>query len=304
MLVLTALFAAIAVSVGSLLTVSVIRAGLTGLEMTNHRGRKVYAVGGIVIVGTVIACEGLLTFLAVIRPGTLDTAHLATSAAAIPRTFLSNEHLGLIVLIFGFFILGLIDDVAGGGQEKGFTGHFHAMRRAELTSGAIKAIGGLFIAFIAAGVWELRIGLTLLDAVLIALSANLINLLDLRPGRAVKVYALAWIPVAGASTASAYLPISAVVTAAALAWLPADLSEKGMLGDAGSNTLGAVLGAGFALALAPLPKLIVLLFLVMLTVMSEKWSFSEAIDRIAPLRWLDGLGRTDGPPAATPPPPS
>ncbi len=160
-----------------------------------------------------------------------------------------------------------------------------------MTSGGIKAVGGMAIAFVVGGLWELRLIPAVVDALLIALSANLINLLDLRPGRAVKGFFLAWIPLALSSWADPYLAASAPAAGAAAAWLPADLKEKGMLGDSGSNLLGAVVGGGVALQATTGTKLVVLGSLLLLTLLSERWSFSKAISRVSPLRWVDELGR-------------
>jgi hypothetical protein len=76
-------------------------------------------------------------------------------------------------------------------------------------------------------------------------------------------------------------------------WLFADLTERGMLGDSGANMLGAVLGAGAVLTLGLPGRVALLAVLAGLTLASERWSFSSAIDRFAPLRWLDRLGRIE-----------
>src|SRR5437870_1683210 len=126
---------------------------------------------------------------------------------------------------------------------------------------------------------------------LLALSANFVNLLDLRPGRASKGFLPAWVVLAYFAWGSAYVVLSLPVAAAALLWLAPDLGERGMLGDAGANLLGAVLGAGAVLTLGIPGRLGVLGVLVVLTVAAERWSFSRAIDATPPLRWLDRIGR-------------
>jgi hypothetical protein len=77
----------------------------------------------------------------------------------------------------------------------------------------------------------------------------------------------------------------------ALACFPPDLSERAMLGDAGSNVLGAILGLGLALALSEVALVVALLFLMALNLASEKWSFSEVVARTPPLAAFDSLGR-------------
>jgi hypothetical protein len=85
--------------------------------------------------------------------------------------------------------------------------------------------------------------------------------------------------------------VSAALAGATLAWLFVDLKEKGMLGDSGANMLGAVLGAGVVLSFGLAGRVLVLVALVALTLASERWSFTAAIENFAPLRWMDRLGR-------------
>jgi hypothetical protein len=122
---------------------------------------------------------------------------------------------------------------------------------------------------------------------LVAGTANLVNLLDLRPGRAAK---------AGALTAVATLggPAGGLVAGplgATLGVLPADLGERVMLGDSGANALGALVG----LRLAELPgrasRVGLLAGIVALTLASEKVSFTRVIEATPGLRELDRLGR-------------
>jgi hypothetical protein len=121
----------------------------------------------------------------------------------------------------------------------------------------------------------------LLDGVVVAGSANLLNLLDLRPGRALKVALLG----AAALGRPGLVGVAAVL-------LPDDLAERTMLGDAGANALGAVLGLALADRLRSRPSTAAAAgVLVALTAASEVVSFSRVIDATPPLRRLDRLGR-------------
>ncbi len=205
-------------------------------------------------------------------------------------------HLAALILAVGFFLLGLVDDVAADHQSRGLAGHLKALMRGTVTTGTVKAVGGLALALAVAWWVEGSTLETLLDALLIALAANLVNLLDLRPGRAVKSFLILWLPVAVTLLARNHplAPAFAAEGSAAGVWLPADLTERGMLGDSGANMLGAILGAAVALALGTPIKLTVLAVLVVTTLSSERWSFTTVIERVGPLRWFDELGRMPG----------
>jgi hypothetical protein len=128
----------------------------------------------------------------------------------------------------------------------------------------------------------------LLGAGVIAGTANLVNLLDLRPGRALKAGLLVGAPLA---TAGAGAGIAAGAVGAAGGLLPADLDEQIMLGDAGANALGALLGTALAARTGPAGRAALLAGLVALTAASEKVSFTQVIQRTPVLRELDALGR-------------
>jgi hypothetical protein len=125
---------------------------------------------------------------------------------------------------------------------------------------------------------------TLLGAGLIAGSANLVNLLDLRPGRALKAGLLAGLPLMRDGLAAG--PVGAVA-----ALLPDDLGEEIMLGDCGANALGALLGVALAARTGPVGRAALLAGIAGLTVASERVSFTEVIGRTPGLRELDALGR-------------
>jgi UDP-N-acetylmuramyl pentapeptide phosphotransferase/UDP-N-acetylglucosamine-1-phosphate transferase len=290
-LVLAALLAALAGGVAILLTGALVGHPPELLRRRNFRGTEVPLVGGMVLLFTMLAAESALTLVALGRPVPVDAGGAAASPSAAARAFGSADHVGLFVLVIGFFALGMIDDAAGSESSRGLRGHLSSLRRGAPSGGALKAIGGLAVSLVAAGLWELRLGPALLDAALVALAANLLNLVDLRPGRACKLFLIAWAPLGGVAALHPFLPLSVPIAAAAAVWLPFDLRERGMLGDSGANLLGAVLGAGFALDLPTPAKLAALAVLIALTLASERWSFSTVIARVPPLRWLDELGR-------------
>jgi hypothetical protein len=145
------------------------------------------------------------------------------------------------------------------------------------------------------------------NAGLIAGGANLLNLFDLRPGRAIKVMLLSAGLISivdagvgaggtgadstGAGRGACAAAAVAAPVGAALALLPADLQERAMLGDAGANALGAMLGVAAATALPRPARIGLLAGIVTLTGLSEKVSFTRVIARTPALNWLDMLGR-------------
>ncbi len=135
-----------------------------------------------------------------------------------------------------------------------------------------------------------------INAGLIAGAANLINLFDLRPGRAIKVSLLA--SAALAATGPRARASVAAPAGAALALLPEDLGERAMLGDSGANAIGAMLGVAAASSLPRPARLGVLAGVVGLTVASEKVSFTKVIARTRAVNWLDMLGRRPAGPGA------
>jgi hypothetical protein len=162
-------------------------------------------------------------------------------------------------------LIGFADDVLGG-DERGFRAHLRAGR----TTGTLKLVGIPLV-----GLLRTR---SVSGALLFALSANFLNQLDTKPGRALKAYLLA----AG--------PLRAPVGRAVLL-LPYDLRERVMLGDAGSNALGAVLGLKSVERLHGRARLAAIGALAGLTLLGERRSLGSLIERTPGLRELDRLGR-------------
>ena len=192
----------------------------------------------------------------------------------------------------GFGLLGLVDDLLGTEGDRGFRGHLRTLAHGRVTTGSIKIFGGAAVALVLAVNVSYVSGRRLLaDAILIALAANLANLLDRAPGRAIKFGLVAWIPIALVARGDAVGIAIAPVIGAFCGLLGDDLHEHVMLGDTGANVLGAVLGLAVVLDVGRGPRNFVLLGLVLLTVAAEAISFSAVIDRVPILRRFDQLGR-------------
>ena len=169
------------------------------------------------------------------------------------------------VAVTAIAALGLADDVWSG-PERGFKGHLGAGN----TTGVLKLVGIPLVGFVATR--------KLSGALLVALSANFLNQLDTKPGRALKAY------LAGAIALRAPLGTAVLL-------LPYDLREKVMLGDAGSNALGALLGLSSVSRLTGRSRWLAIGGLAGLTLIGERRSLGELIERTPVLRTIDGLGR-------------
>ncbi len=256
-------------------------AGAEAWNRTNHRGEPVTLLEG-------------------------PALALGGAAAALVSPASLRNRLAAVLACAGSAAFGGYDDLAGDRSATGFRGHVGALRRGEVTSGVVKLAGISTAAVAAALLADGRAGSPpanhvdrLLSAGLVAGGANLVNLLDLRPGRAIKAAVLAGGLLAavpgGAAAATPAL-------AAAVALLPEDIGEQAMLGDAGANALGALLGAAAATTLPRRGKVVALAAVVGLTAASEFVSFTQVIERTGPLRWLDQLGRRPAEPAGHPVP--
>jgi len=276
----------------------------------NHRGANVPVGAGIVLVLALVLVSAL-AFL--VRSFALSWGPSPTVTANADRIYflgnrvggptLGNEFDFLLALVAaaGFGLLGLFDDLGASGDDRGFRGHLGAMAKGRLTTGGVKLVfGGLLAVALAASLDGRHPGRVAVDALLIALAANLGNLFDRAPGRTTKVALIATVPLLVAERGGAMTPIAIVIGAGA-GLLVFDLREELMLGDTGANVLGAVLALGAVEACSFPVRIGALVVVVLLNLASELVSFSKVIDRVAPLRALDRLGRRSLDP---PPPPA
>jgi len=287
-------------------------------ERTNFHGATVSLRGGVAMAGASVA-----------------SAAVASAFSDQPRAAL-----GGLVASLGGGLAGYIDDVDqgahdGGKVAKGLKGHLGALAHGQVTTGVIK-IAGIGASALAAsalvGSKATSVGGKVADlalnTVLIAGTANLANLLDLRPGRALKATVLVAAPlsyfscaaaktpasgasvtsatasvasgasgapsakpVSPASPASAQRLLASGLNAAAITALVEDLQETTMLGDTGANAAGALLGTSLAANDSWKLRLGTTLGVVGLILASEKVSFSKVIAANPALNWLDQLWR-------------
>jgi hypothetical protein len=161
--------------------------------------------------------------------------------------------------------IGLADDLWSGPQ-RGFAAHLRAGR----TTGVLK-----LLAIPAVGLLATR---RVSGALLVGLAANALNQLDTRPGRALKAYLAAAVAVRA--------PVGLAVIL-----LPYDLREMTMLGDAGSNALGAMVGLKSVSRLTERGRWLAIGALAGLTLLGERRSLGDLIERTPGVSYLDRLGR-------------
>jgi hypothetical protein len=161
--------------------------------------------------------------------------------------------------------IGLADD-RWSGDERGFRAHL----RAGHTTGVLKLAGIPLVALVRTR--------SLSGALLVALSANALNQLDTRPGRALKAY------LAAAVVVDAPLALAVLLT-------PYDLREMTMLGDGGANGLGAMLGLSSVNRFTGRGRWVAIGALAGLTLLGDRRSLGELIERTPGLRDLDDWGR-------------
>ncbi|MFL5897692.1 MAG: hypothetical protein ACJ76D_04420 [Solirubrobacterales bacterium] len=231
----------------------------------------------------------------------LGTAALVTLA---PLAFL-NERGDLDLLepalrqwlpyLLGIAFLGFLDDSLGDGgaaaTPRGWRGHWAALRSGSLSTGAIKAVGALALAAYVVSGRGLESWRYLADVALLALTTNLFNLLDLRPGRAEKALALLAVGLCLGAWTLWPLELLGIFAGPVLVGVWLTLGERAMLGDTGSNLVGAVAGVWLLTTLGGDGRLIALAAVGALTIYGELRSISATIDSVPPLRWLDSLGR-------------
>jgi hypothetical protein len=252
-----------------------------GLARENYAGRRVAFPAG----APLIACS------------LIALAPLAILDDRADLDLLDPELRRWMVYVLGVALLGLLDDALGRGHaedtDRGWRGHARAVAAGRFSTGAIKAVGALALAaYATSGLGQQGIDYVA-DLALLLLTTNLFNLFDLRPGRVEKVFVvlLAGLCI-GAWTADP-LELLGVFVGPVLIGAAFTLRERAMLGDTGSNLVGALAGVALLVTLGDTGRWIALAMVLGLTIFGEFRSISKTIDSVPPLRWLDSLGRVD-----------
>lgn len=257
-----------------------------GLTRTNYKGLQVVTAGGLVLVGSSVAAWAAI--LAYWGWKQVEKEVLVEGCLLLA---------GLLSMAFW----GWLDDVSLDKEAKGFRGHFGVLwRERKVTSGLWKVWGGGCTAMVVAYGLTDSFAMWLLAACLLAVSANLLNLFDLRPARAIKVFWL--ILLFGAivslfslrdfSQPSVWIWLCPLIVSSLLLFRH-DARGEIMLGDTGANALG--FAAGFALirGISWEGQALLLLFFVLLHVLAEFVSFSQIIASVKWLERMDRWGRSD-----------
>jgi UDP-GlcNAc:undecaprenyl-phosphate GlcNAc-1-phosphate transferase len=228
-----------------------------------------------------------------------------------------------VTYVVGVALLGLLDDFVGSGlfgsaqtadrgprgggaihageprgsassasPPRGWRGHARAILSGGFSTGAAKAAGSLGLALFALSGEGRSATEYLLAAGVLVLATNLFNLLDLRPGRSAKALLLLGAALTVGSLDTDGLWTVGLLLGPVLVLLPLDLRERGMLGDTGSNAIGAVAGIWLIATLDTTGQAIALAAMALVTAYGEFRSISRLIDRTPGLRHLDSLGRT------------
>jgi len=249
-------------------------AGGSACRTLNYRGKSIPAIGGIVFAPIALIAVLLLLFL-------------------FPMRLLEYLRYLLIVYCMGF--TGIIDDLAGNKEIKGLARHLGSTLSGHMTTGFLKALSGFLIACAVSIGPSLSLGELAVNVLIIALSANTINLFDLRPGRAIKVFTLYSLLLLSAaiSDITAAAPLMALVLAV-FAYGRYDMKEICMLGDTGANILGISLGYYSTLLLDFNIRLVLVTVLAGINLMAERISIGELIGRSRLLSYIDTLGRENG----------
>ncbi len=250
-----------------------------GLSRQNYRNRDVAFPAGAVL----LACS-----LCALAP-------LAILDDRADLDLLDPEMRRWAIYVFGVAMLGLLDDALGRGSAadtpRGWRGHAAAVLGGGFSTGAIKAVGSLALAAYAVSGRGLEGFEYIGDLALLLLTTNLFNLLDLRPGRAEKAFVAVLAGLCIGAWSLEPLEILGLFIGPVLVGGYYTLRERAMLGDTGSNLIGAVAGVSLLLALGQDERWVALGIVGILTIYGEFRSISKTIEANPLLAWLDSLGR-------------
>ncbi|MDS1030111.1 hypothetical protein RDV78_06335 [Bacillota bacterium LX-D] len=241
------------------------------LVSDNYKGKKV------------ITAAGISLFFSFIT--TVFTLELIKPEQEIPLLLLWGVSL---VSMVGFW-----DDIWEDSHTKGLKGHIKALTEGRLTTGAMKAIVGLLVAFFVSRNFSTNLFSLALNILILALTINALNLFDLRPGRAIKIFYIAFFGLLFTHPWENETLWLLALAGTLFVYAPWDLSGRAMLGDTGSNLLGFFIGYNFVVLVSTPNKILIVLFLLLVHWYSEHYSLTELISKRKLLNFLDRLGRPE-----------
>ena len=200
----------------------------------------------------------------------------------------------IFMFMFGMismFFAGILDDVIGNRDVSGLKGHFKSLFKGSLTTGGFKALFGGFVGLIVSVAISKDIIDIIVNTLIIALSTNLMNLLDLRPGRAIKAYLFIMVIIFININRVIYKFLPLLIVPNVLAYFNYDLKAKAMMGDTGSNVLGISIGMLISFGYPFNIRLGWLIFVVIMHIFTEKYSLTKIIEKNKLLNFIDKLGR-------------
>jgi UDP-GlcNAc:undecaprenyl-phosphate GlcNAc-1-phosphate transferase len=247
--------------------------GRLGPDGENFRGFRIPVSLGMALITAVVVTRLMVLGVIGVSGGSLGLSLVA--------------QLGAVALAF---LGGLHDDLQTD-RPHGIAKQVAMLAQGRVAPGIVKLVaalgaGAVAIAAVGGDGFSYLVGVPM-----IAGFANLWNLFDVRPGRALKLFVPAAVIVGALAWPSQSMLLTAVTAGAAAALLPADLGERGMLGDRGAYVLGVVVGIGIYDSVGHVGLVVALGVVVLLHVLSETVSLSRLIRGIPPLRWADEVGR-------------
>jgi len=247
-----------------------------GNTAINYKGNKLYNSAGLFL--------------------SINIIFLCTSLQLVNLAFIHDKKinqyiLALLIGVLSASFTGYVDDNSHD-EKKGISRHIHALLTGEITAGNIKAIVGVITSFIICVTFAYKSYNFIINLFLICGGQNFINLMDLRPCRAIKTYiALSLIAILFTGVGSLFFYINWGVIISLLFYLPYELREICMLGDVGSNVIGILLGIIIVSVDNMHFRIAMLLFFITVQAYAEKKSISILISQNSFLNYIDMLGR-------------
>ncbi|HHW66757.1 MAG TPA: phospho-N-acetylmuramoyl-pentapeptide-transferase [Epulopiscium sp.] len=207
--------------------------------------------------------------------------------------FFTDQPMMYYVYLFGLSFIGfagILDDLVEENKIKGLKGHLSKMYQGELTSGGLKAIIGGLTALYVSFSFSISLMDLLLNTLIILFFINTMNLFDVRPGRALKIFIIISILIWIFSKAPDRF-LTLILIGSILTIIKGDLREEYMLGDVGANILGYTLGFTSAISFNMNYKIPIIVLLIILHIISEMTSISLLINKNVVLKYIDEIGR-------------